>query len=52
MKNLSESDTFKKVIEAYSRPTKIIRGKIVDHAMQVTFISILVKLILSFSNLE
>lgn len=35
MKNLSESDTFKKVVEAYSRPTKIIRGKSIDHALEV-----------------
>eukprot|EP01018_Ginkgo_biloba_P001304 Gb_24660 [translate_table: standard] len=35
METLIKDDTFKKVVEAYSRPTKIIRGKNVDPAFQV-----------------
>ncbi|KAH9300589.1 hypothetical protein KI387_012172, partial [Taxus chinensis] len=35
MENLFKDDTFKTIIEAYSRPTRIIRGKNVNSAFQV-----------------
>lgn len=35
MKTLSESELLPKIIEAYSRPTRIVRGKDATHDLEV-----------------
>ena len=37
MASLSRGNLFPKVVEAYSRPTRIVRGKEVDPDMEVPF---------------
>lgn len=36
MNAMSKGDLFPKIIEAYARPTRIISGKDVDNAIEVT----------------
>jgi hypothetical protein len=38
MEALSRENLFPKVVEAYSRPTRIVRGKDVDTDMKVLFL--------------
>jgi glycyl-tRNA synthetase len=37
MEAISRTETFQKVVEAYSRPTRIIRGKEIESALEVLF---------------
>lgn len=41
MEALSRGKLFPKVVEAYSRPTRIVRGKEVDPDMEVPFFFLL-----------
>lgn len=47
MEALSKGELFPKVVEAYSRPTRIVRGKNVDPHIEVLF-SLLMNIIFVF----
>lgn len=40
MEKLSKGDVFPKIVEAYSRPTRIVRGKDVDVGVEVREVSV------------
>lgn len=43
MEKLSKGEIFPKIVEAYSRPTRIVRGKDVDVGVEVHEVSCLIK---------